>query len=117
MGESLKDIRDKAMMLVGFAGGFRRSELVGLDVSDLEHVRQGIVITLRHSKTDQEGQGRKIGIPFGRTKHFPVKAIEMWQERALIVEGPQSFVPSADMATRPSRGFLVKLWRRWCGSG
>jgi site-specific recombinase XerD len=58
MGDGMKDTRDRALLLLGFAGGFRRSELVGLDVADIEHVRQGVIITLRHSKTDQEGAGR-----------------------------------------------------------
>ena len=71
MEGSPKDLRDKALLLVGFAGAFRRSELVGLNVGDIEHVRQGIVVTLRRSKTDQEGAGRKIGIPLGRTCWCP----------------------------------------------
>jgi integrase len=71
MGDGLKDTRDRALLLIGFAGALRRSELVGLDVGDVEHVRQGIVLTLRRSKTDQDGQGRKIGIPFGRTRWCP----------------------------------------------
>jgi site-specific recombinase XerC len=75
LGDSLKDVRDRALLLIGFAGGFRRSELVGLDFGDIEHVRQGLVITLRRSKTDQEGAGRKIGIPHGRTRHCPVEAL------------------------------------------
>jgi site-specific recombinase XerC len=68
MGDGLKDIRDRALLLIGFAGALRRSELVGLDVGDIEHVRQGVVLHLRRSKTDQDGQGRKIGIPFGRSR-------------------------------------------------
>ena len=87
MGDSLRDVRDRALLLLGFAGGFRRSELVGLDVTDIELVRQGIIITLRHSKTDQEGAGRKIGIPHGRTRHCPVAAITEWQTRSGITEG------------------------------
>jgi integrase len=87
MGDGMKDARDRALLLLGFAGGFRRSELVGLDVTDIEHVRQGIIITLRHSKTDQEGAGRKIGIPHGRTRHCPVAALTYWLERAGITEG------------------------------
>ena len=66
MGNGTKDVRDRALLLVGFAGGFRRSELVGLDHADIEHVGQGVIVTLRRSKTDQKGAGRKIGIPFGR---------------------------------------------------
>lgn len=87
MGDSLKGARDRALLLLGFAGGFRRSELVGLDVTDIEHVLQGIIITLRHSKTDQEGAGRKIGIPHGRTRHCAVAALTDWLTRSGITEG------------------------------
>ena len=80
MGDEVKDARDRALLLLGFAGGFRRSELVGLDHSDIEHVRQGVIIHLRRSKTDQEGAGRKIGIPYGRTRYCPVLALESWIE-------------------------------------
>ena len=82
LGDSMKDVRDRALLLLGFAGGFRRSEVVRLDVADIEQVRQGIIITLRHSKTDQEGAGRKIGIPHGRTRHCPVAALTGWLNRA-----------------------------------
>jgi integrase len=88
IGDSVKDVRDRALLLLGFAGGFRRSELVGLDVADIEIVRQGIIITLRHSKTDQEGAGRKIGIPHGLTKHCPVAAVTAWLSRSNITGGP-----------------------------
>ena len=57
MGEGVKDARDRALLLIGFAGGFRRSEIVGLNCDDVERVRQGLIITLRRSKTDQEGGG------------------------------------------------------------
>lgn len=88
MGARAKDLRDRALLLIGFAGAFRRSELVGLNVEDIAFVRQGMVITLRRSKTDQEGAGRKIGIPFGRTRHCPVKALESWLKRSEIDSGP-----------------------------
>ena len=87
MGDGVKDARDRALLLLGFASGFRRSELVGLDCADIEHVRQGAVVTLRRSKTDQDGEGRKVGIPFGRTKWCPVAALDQWLEAAGIVEG------------------------------
>ncbi len=87
IGGDLKDARDKALLLVGFAGGFRRSELAGLDVEDIEPVRQGIITHLRRSKTDQDGTGRKIGVPFGRTRHCPVTAVEEWRTRSGIVKG------------------------------
>ncbi|MEC5292105.1 MULTISPECIES: site-specific integrase [unclassified Aurantimonas] len=88
MGDRPKDIRDRALLLIGFAGGFRRSELVGLDVTDVEMVRQGLVVTLRRSKTDQAGAGRKIGIPHGRTRWCPVTALEAWLSASGIEAGP-----------------------------
>ncbi|AZO72162.1 MAG: integrase [Mesorhizobium sp.] len=88
MGDDPKSTRDRALLLIGFAGGFRRSELVGLDVEDIEQVRQGIIIQLRRSKTDQEGVGRKIGIPFGRTRCCPVNALDQWLSTATIGAGP-----------------------------
>jgi integrase len=88
MGDRPKDLRDKALLLLGFAGAFRRSELIGLDVADVEPVRQGIIITLRRSKTDQTGAGRKIGIPFGRTRWCPVQHLTDWLDHAGIESGP-----------------------------
>jgi len=88
MGDSLKDQRDKALLLIGFAGGFRRSELVAINVTDIETVRQGIVINIRRSKTDQENNGRKIGIPHGRTRWCPVTALTEWLALSGIEEGP-----------------------------
>jgi site-specific recombinase XerC len=63
LGARPAGLRDRALLLVGFAGAFRRSELVSLDIADLAFVPSAVVITLRRSKTDQEGQGRAIGIP------------------------------------------------------
>jgi integrase len=83
-----KGRRDKALLLLGFAGAFRRSELVGVDVADIEHVRQGVVVTLRRSKTDQTAAGRKIGIPFGRTRWCSVKHLSDWLDCVGIEDGP-----------------------------
>ena len=92
MVEQLPDrligLRDRALLLLGFAGGFRRSELVGLNVADLELVADGVVVTLRRSKTDQQGEGRKVGIPFGHRGLCPVQAVESWLEAAQLDEGP-----------------------------
>jgi integrase len=88
MGDSMKDLRDRALLLVGFAGGFRRSELVGLDREDIEPVRQGMILHLRRSKTDQLGQGRKIAIPHGRTRFCPVAALDAWLTSSGIEHGP-----------------------------
>jgi integrase len=87
MGLRLKDVRDRALLLLGFAGGFRRSELIGLNCSDFVLVRQGLKITLRRSKTDQNGEGRKIGIPQGRGRWCPVAALEQWRAASGIREG------------------------------
>ncbi len=88
IGEGLKDARDRALLLIGFAGGFRRSEIVALNCDDAERVRQGLIITLRRSKTDQEGAGRNVGLPFGRTRHCPVLALDRWLAVSGIEAGP-----------------------------
>lgn len=81
--------QDRALLLLGFAGAFRRSELVGLDVADLSIQSQGLVITLRRFKTDQEGQGRSIGIPQGVNEATcPVRAYLAWTRAAGIKSGP-----------------------------
>jgi len=87
MGSRLKDVRDRALLLLGFAGGFRRSELIGLNCDDLVLVRQGLEVTLRRSKTDQNGSGRKIGIPHGRGRWCLVGALDQWRVASGITEG------------------------------
>jgi integrase len=88
IGDGVKGARDRALLLIGFAGGFRRSELCAITCTDIERVRQGMIISLRRSKTDQEGAGRKIGIPFGRTRHCPVVALDHWLTASGIDHGP-----------------------------
>lgn len=87
IGDGPKGTRDRALLLIGFAGALRRSELVALNVADIEHVRRGIVLYLRHSKTDQDGEGQKIAIPFGRTRWCPVAALDAWLQTSGISEG------------------------------
>ena len=86
--EGIKGIRDRALLLIGFAGAFRRSELVSLTVADIEKAQQGLIVQLRFSKTDQEGRGRKVAIPFARGAVCPVIALQQWLEVAKITEGP-----------------------------
>ena len=88
MGDRPKDARDRALLLLGFVGGFRRSELCALTREDFQPVRQGLIVTIRRSKTDQEGAGRKIGIPLGRTAHCPVTAVERWIAAVVTMTGP-----------------------------
>ena len=84
----LRGARDRALLLVGFAGGFRRSELVDLAAGDVVKQNEGIMVMLRKSKTDQTGQGRKIGIPFAKGRHCAVNALGTWLELAPAENGP-----------------------------
>jgi site-specific recombinase XerD len=87
--ETLQGHRDRALFLVGFASAMRRSELAGLRVDDATFTRHGLVIALRRSKTDQEGQGRKVAIPYGsRADTCPVRALRTWLDMAEIESGP-----------------------------
>lgn len=86
---SPRGTRDKALLLLGFAGGFRRSEIVALDIADLKFSRQGLLVALRRSKTDQSGQGRDIAIPAVPIPSLcPVKAVRAWLQVARIESGP-----------------------------
>jgi integrase len=81
-GHASDVLRDKALLLVGFAGAFRRNELTQLRWSDLTATKAGLVVNLRRSKTDQMGHGVQVGIPLGRSVlTCPVTAMERWRER------------------------------------
>ena len=82
-----KAVRDKALLLVGFAGAFRRSEVVAIRCEDITQFPNGVEILLRHSKTDQEKAGRTVFIPQATGKHCPVKALAHWQSLSGITEG------------------------------
>lgn len=87
--DSLRDVRDRALLLIGFAGAFRRSELVAIQIEDFQYVVEGLVIQLRRSKSDQEGQGREVAIPFGsRPETCPVGALRAWIACAKLESGP-----------------------------
>lgn len=87
MPDSLKGKRDRALLAFGMAGAFRRSELVALQVSDLQRVPEGLRVTIRKSKTDQEGIGEVIAILRG-SKLKPVRAVLDWLDAAGITSGP-----------------------------
>jgi len=88
-GAGLIGLRDRALTLLGFAGAFRRSELVSLDVEDCAFGKDGLTVTLRRSKTDQTGAGRKIGIPYGSNPETcPVRSLQAWIEQAGVTAGP-----------------------------
>jgi len=86
---TLQGRRDRALILVGYAGAFRRSELVSLDRADVIFSVEGARVTLRRSKTDQEAQGSVKAIAYGSHKDTcPVRALQDWLNAAGIVEGP-----------------------------
>jgi site-specific recombinase XerD len=85
-GRSLAKLRDRALLLIGFAGAFRRSELVALDLADIEETSEGLRITIRQSKTDQEAEGQTVAIVRGSVA-CPVEALKAWLAAAGITEG------------------------------
>jgi site-specific recombinase XerD len=87
--DSLAGKRDRALLLVGFAAALRRSELVALAVDDVQFVPEGITVTVRSSKTDQERAGETIGVALGSSSDTcPVKALKMWMRVGKIESGP-----------------------------
>jgi len=75
------------LLLLGFAGAFRRSELVALRVEDLVLVQDGLRVVIRKSKTDQEGAGQEVAVPHG-ARLRPVEAVRAWLDAAGIASGP-----------------------------
>jgi integrase len=116
-----KGIRDRALILLGFAAALRRSELVALDVEALEFVREGLIVNLRRSKTDQEGVGRKIAVPYGRTSACPVKAVQVWLEHGQIAAGAvfksvsKGQVVSTERLTGAAVALIVKGYAKAAG--
>ena len=82
-------IRDRALLLVGFAGAFRRSELAGITVENVQETKEGILIRIPRSKTDPEGKGREAAIPYGSTPETcPVRACRDWIAAGKLGSGP-----------------------------
>ncbi len=89
LGDTPSGIRDRALLLLGFAGALRRSELVAVDVEDLAPNPDGFALIIKRSKSDGEGEGQRIGIPNGRRPETcPVLAIRAWLQLANIKAGP-----------------------------
>ena len=89
LGNRLIDVRDRALILIGFAGALRRSELVALDVDDVDEDADGLVIAIRRSKTDQEAEGEIRGLPYGsHPATCPVRAWRAWIDASGIETGP-----------------------------
>ena len=87
--EEIKKLRDRSIILIGFAGGFRRNEIVSLDYEDLDFMQEGLRISLKRSKTDQFGEGYVKGLPyFDNTEYCPVVSLRKWIEISKIDSGP-----------------------------
>jgi len=83
-----RKVKNKALILVGFAGGFRRSELVGILFEDIDFVPEGVKIFIKRSKTDQSGEGMTKGIPyFSNSEYCPVISLRNWLEKSKIKSG------------------------------
>ena len=86
--KNIRKIRDKALVLIGFSGGFRRSELVDIEYEDIEFVEEGVKIFVKRSKTDQSGEGMTKAIPYFDNINFcPVKALNKWVLEAQLKDG------------------------------
>ena len=87
--EKIKKLRNRTLILIGFGGGFRRTELISIDYEDIDFVEEGVKITLRKSKTDQFGEGLIKGLPyFSNEKYCPVISLKNWLNLSKIKSGP-----------------------------
>lgn len=86
--DNLPGRRDRALLLLGFAGAFRRSELARIEVADLEESEHGLRIALPFSKGDRESKGVQVGVPYGTSALCPVRALKRWCDAAGIMQGP-----------------------------
>ena len=83
-----KKLQNKALILIGFAGGFRRSELVSIEYEDIEFVNEGVKILVQRSKTDQTGLGMMKAIPYFQNKIYcPVTSLRDWISYSKISDG------------------------------
>ena len=118
--DTLTGWRDRALLLLGFGGAFRRSELSALVVADLDEGPEGLRVTVRHSKTDQEGTGAMVPITRGQTA-CPVAAVRAWMDAAGITQGPvfrpvsKDGRPRAAHLTPHSVGAIVKAYAARAG--
>ena len=87
--EKIKKLRNRTLILIGFGGGFRRTELISINHEDLDFVEEGVKITLRRSKTDQFGEGMIKGLPYFTNENFcPVTSLKNWLILSKIKSGP-----------------------------
>jgi integrase len=114
-GTDLPGLRDQSLLLLGFAGALRRSELVGIDREHLRFTGEGMTVLIPRSKRDQEGEGATIGIPRGLNPlSCPVRAMEAWLRRTRIEWGPvfRRISPGGALEDRLSPQGVWKILRR-----
>ena len=117
-GQGTRTIRDRAILALGLAAALRRSELVAIERRDVEMVDKGLKLTLRHSKTDQEGEGQVIAVPSGK-KLKPVERLKAWLSVRGVREGPlfyqidpQGRLTEQPMSDRSSARLIQKYAER-----
>ncbi len=120
--DKIKILRDRTIILIGFAGGFRRNEIVSLDLEDLDFVSEGLKINLRRSKTDQFGEGMQKGLPyFSSQKYCPVVSIQKWIKISNINSGPlfrrfiKGSILSENRLTDQTVALLIKQYLKLSG--
>jgi integrase len=102
-------LQDRAVMLIGFGSAMRRSELVALDVEDLEFSPEDVTITIRRSKTDKTGKGEHVAVARSGTDMCPVAALSRWLAHAAITEGP--VFRTGDNRMQPRQ--VATITKRW----
>ena len=118
----IKKLRNRTLILIGFGGGFRRTELISINHEDLDFVAEGVKITLRRSKTDQFGEGIIKGLPyFNNEKYCPVINLRKWLEVSSIKSGPifrkfsKGFYITEKRLTDQSVALLIKEYLSLAG--
>ena len=113
----IKKLRNKTLLIIGFSGGFRRHEIVSLDIEDVEFVFEGVKITVKKSKTDQYGKGMVKGIPhFENSLYCPVTILKRWINISKIKKGPlfrrflKGSILSNDRLTDQSIALIIKKY-------
>ena len=120
--KDIKKLRDKSIVLIGFSGGFRRNEIVSLDVEDLEFVFEGLKITVNRSKTDQFGEGFIKGLPYFENKLYcPVTTVQRWLNISKIKKGPlfRRFIKGSKLSgnrlTDQTVALIIKQYLNFAG--
>ena len=120
LDDGLLGVRDRALLLVGYAGGFRRSELANLDAEDVTETEDGLVIRVRRSKTDPEGKGATVALPYGSAAATcPVRSYRAWISAAAITTGPVFRAVDRHGRVAPGRldpGSIARVVKRAAGT-